>query len=118
MSEFADYYREKKGVDAGNYNEPECALWRDILYGSDKQLFWYCDPYMRACVNMDQGGAIVDLRPYAAKLEWPVGIGTKHVQDASYPFLIQEKYRAGYFHTLCRRGNSKKCEAFTTRVRK
>ena len=92
MSEFADHYRNKK-----TYTEPECALWRDILYGSDKQLFWYCDPYMRACVNMEQGGAIVDLRPYAAKLYWPVGIGTKHVQDASYPFLIQEKYRAGYF---------------------
>ncbi len=92
MAEFAGYYREKK-----TYTEPECALWRDILYGSDKQLFWYCDPYMRACVNMDQGGAIVDLRPYAAKLEWPVGIGTPHVTDASYPFLIQEKYRAGYF---------------------
>ena len=92
MAEFADYYREKK-----SYTEPECALWRDILYGSDKQLFWYCDPYMRTCVNMDQGGAIVDLRPYAAKLEWPVGIGTPHIQDASYPFLIQEKYRAGYF---------------------
>ncbi|MCD8047118.1 MAG: hypothetical protein LUD80_00745, partial [Clostridiales bacterium] len=80
-----------------HYTEPECALWRDILYGSDKQLFWYCDPNMRACVNMDQGGAIVDLRPYAAKLYWPVGIGTHHVTDASYPFLIQEKYRAGYF---------------------
>ncbi|MCR5468569.1 MAG: hypothetical protein K6F37_06380 [Lachnospiraceae bacterium] len=97
MSEFASFYREKKEVTKGNYNVPECALWRDILYGSDKQLFWYCDPYMRACFNMDQGGALVDLRPYAAKLEWPVGIGTKHVQDASYPFLIQEKYRAGYF---------------------
>lgn len=92
MAEFADFYRENKG-----YEEPECALWKDILYGSDKQLFWYVDPYMRACVNMDQGGAIVDLRPYAAKLKWEVGIGTKHVQDASYPFLIQEKYRAGYF---------------------
>lgn len=92
MSEFADYYRKKK-----TYTEPECALWRDILYGSDKQLFWYTDPYMRVGVNMDQGGAIVDLRPYAAKLKWEVGIGTKHVQDASYPFLIQEKYRAGYF---------------------
>ena len=44
---------------------------------------------------MDQGGAIVDLRPYVAKLNWPVGIGTPHVQDASYPFLITEKYRAG-----------------------
>ncbi len=96
MSEFADYYREKKGVTKGVYTEPECALWRDILYGSKKQLFWYCDPFMRACVNMDQGGAIVDLRPYAAKLEWKTGIGTKHVWDASYPFLIQEKYRAGY----------------------
>lgn len=92
MSEFADYYRQKKG-----YEEPECALWRDILYGSDKQLFWYTDPYMRVGVNMDQGGAIFDLRPYAAKLKWEVGIGTDHVQDASYPFLIQEKYRAGYF---------------------
>lgn len=92
MAEFSDYYRNKR-----SYTEPECALWRDILYGSEKQLFWYCDPFMRACVNMDQGGAIVDLRPYAAKLEWPVGIGTKHVTDASYPFVIQEKYRAGYF---------------------
>ncbi len=92
MSEFADYYRQKK-----SYTEPECALWRDILYGSKKQVFWYCDPWMRACVNMDQGGAVVDLRPYVAKLNWPVGIGTPHVQDASYPFLIQEKYRAGYF---------------------
>ncbi len=92
MSEFADYYRAKK-----HYSEPECALWRDILYGSDKQLFWYCDPYMRACINMDQGGALVDLRPYVAKLDYPMGIGTKHVQDVSYPFIIQEKYRAGYF---------------------
>ena len=92
MSEFASFYREKKA-----YTEPECALWKDILYGSGKQLFWYNDPFMRVCVNMEQGGAVVDLRPYAAKLEWPVGIGTAHVQDCSYPFLIQEKYRAGYF---------------------
>ena len=92
MSEFADHFRAKK-----TYTEPECALWKDILYGSKKQLFWYTDPYMRACINMDQGGALVDLRPYAAKLKWEVGIGTKHVQDASYPFIIQEKYRAGYF---------------------
>ena len=92
MSEFSDYYRQKK-----TYTEPECALWRDLIYGSNKQLFWYCDPYMRVCVNMDQGGAIVDLRPYAAKLEWEIGIGTPHVQECGYPFLIQEKYRAGYF---------------------
>ncbi len=92
MSEFADYYRAGRA-----YTQPECALWKDILYGSDRQLFWYCDPYMRVCINMDQGGAITDLRPYASKLDWPIGIGTGHITDASYPFLIQEKYRAGYF---------------------
>lgn len=92
MSEFADYYRQKK-----HYEEPECFLWRDILYGSNKQLFWYVDPYMRVCINMDQGGAIVDLRPYVSKLDYKIGIGTKHIQDVSYPYLIQEKYRAGYF---------------------
>ena len=92
MSEFADYYRSIK-----HYSEPECCLWRDILYGSNKQLFWYLDPYMRVCVNMDQGGAIVDLRPYVSKLDWSTGIGSKHIQDVSYPYLIQEKYRAGYF---------------------
>ena len=69
MSEFADHYKKEERHYRREtlYTEPECALWRDILYGSDKQLFWYCDPFMRACVNMDQGGAIVDLRPYVAK---------------------------------------------------
>lgn len=92
MSEFADYYRSTH-----TYKQPECAMWKDILYGSDKQYFWYADPYMRTCLDMNQGGALIDLRPYVAKLERPVGIGTKHIQDASYPFLIQANYRAGYF---------------------
>ena len=92
MAEFADYYRKKK-----TYTEPECALWRDILYGSTKQYFWYLDPDMRVGINLDQGGAIFDLRPYAAKLSIPVGLDTGNPTNASYPFLIQDKYRAGYF---------------------
>lgn len=105
MAEFADFYRANK-----TYTQPECALWKDILYGSEKQLFWYVDPYLRTCVDMNQGGALVDLRPYAAKINWPVGIGTKHVQDASYPFLIQEKYRAGYFTHYAGEGTIKSCK--------
>jgi len=40
---------------------------------------------------------MIDLRPYAAKLIRPCGVGTAHIQDASYPFLVQSLYRAGYF---------------------
>jgi hypothetical protein len=105
MTEFADWYRSNK-----TYTQPECALWKDILYGSEKQLFWFVDPYLRTCLDMNQGGAMIDLRPYVSKIEWPVGIGTKHVQDASYPFLIQSMYRAGYFTHYAGEGTIKSCK--------
>ena len=92
MAEFADFYRE--GLD---YEEPERCLWKDILYGSSKEYFWYLDPYMRTCLDFNQGGAMIDFRPYAARLPKKVGIGTESVYDASYPYLIQANYRAGYF---------------------
>ena len=69
MSEFADYYREKHP----NYKTAECALWKDILYGSNKQYFWYADPYFRTCLDFNQGGAMIDLRPYVARIPQECG---------------------------------------------
>ncbi|PWH15528.1 MAG: hypothetical protein DDG60_05695 [Anaerolineae bacterium] len=105
MSEFADVYRHNRP-----YTRPECALWKDILYGSKRQMFWYVDPFMRFCLDMNQGGAMVDLRPYAAKLVRPCGVGTKANQDASYPFLIQSLYRAGFFTHYAGEGAVKSCK--------
>ncbi len=105
LSEFADVYRQDRP-----YSRPECALWRDILYGSRRQMFWYADPAMRFCLDMNQGGAMVDLRPYAAKLIRPCGVGTKANQDASYPFLVQSLYRAGYFTHYAGEGAVKSCK--------
>lgn len=105
MEEFAHFYRENK-----TYEQPECALWKDILYGSQKQVFWYCDPYMRAGIDMNQGGALFDLRPYVSKLDWKFGIGTNRVQDVSYPFLIQMNYRAGYFTHYAGEGTIRSCK--------
>jgi hypothetical protein len=105
LSEFADLYRQDRP-----YVRPECTLWKDILYGSDRQQFWYADPWMRFCLDMNQGGAMIDLRPYAAKLVRPCGVGTKHVQDASYPFLVQSLYRAGYFTHYAGEGAIKSCK--------
>ena len=105
MSEFADIYREDRP-----YSRPECTLWKDILYGSKRQQFWYADPWMRVCLDMNQGGAMIDLRPYAAKLVRPCGVGTKYLQDASYPFLVQSLYRAGYFTHYAGEGAVKSCK--------
>ncbi len=105
MSEFADYYRSVHT----DYRRGECALWKDILYGSNKQYFWYASPYYRTCLDFNQGGAMIDLRPYAAKLPQRTGIGTENVYDASYPYLIQANYRAGYFTHYAGAGTVKSC---------
>jgi hypothetical protein len=105
LSEFADLYRRDRP-----YTRPENTLWKDILYGSNRQQFWYADPWMRFCLDMNQGGAMIDLRPYAAKLVRPCGVGTKLMQDASYPFLVQSLYRAGYFTHYAGEGAVKSCK--------
>lgn len=106
MSEFADYYRSTHK----DYKQGECALWKDILYGNDKEYFWYADPAMRACLDFNQGGAMIDLRPYIGRIPQETGIGTKNVYDASYPYLIQINYRAGYFTHYAGAGTIKSCK--------
>jgi len=105
MEEFATYYRQHK-----TYHTAEIALWEDILYGSDKQLFWYVDDTFRTCLDMNQGGAMIDLRPYVAKLNIPIGIGTGNTYDASYPYLIQANYRAGFFTHYAGEGTLRSCK--------
>ena len=106
MSEFADFYRERHP----DYRRGECALWKDILYGSDKEYFWYADPALRCCLDFNQGGAMIDLRPYIARIPQKTGIGTDSVWDASYPYLIQVNYRAGYFTHYAGAGTVKSCK--------
>lgn len=105
MAEFADFYRSRHT----DYKRGECALWKDILYGNGKQYFWYADPALRTCLDFNQGGAMIDLRPYAARVPQRTGIGTNNVYDASYPYLIQANYRAGYFTHYAGAGTVKSC---------
>ena len=83
---------------------------KDILYGSNKEYFWYVDPAMRTCLDFNQGGAMIDLRPYIARIPQETGIGTDNVYDASHPYLIQINYRAGYFTHYAGAGTIKSCK--------
>ena len=105
MAEYADHYR----ATHPDYRRGECALWKDILYGSRKEYFWYASPALRTCLDFNQGGAMIDLRPYAARIPQHTGIGTENVYDASYPYLIQINYRAGYFTHYAGAGTIKSC---------
>lgn len=52
---------------------------------------------------------MVDLRPYVARIPQRTGIGTENVYDASYPYLIQANYRAGFFTHYAGAGTVKSC---------
>ena len=113
MSEFADIYRADRP-----YTRPECTLWKDILYGSRRQQFWYADPWMRFCLDMNQGGAMIDLRPYAAKLVRPCGVGTKHHPGRllSVPGAVALPGRVLY--ALCRRRGGQELPGSATTARR
>jgi hypothetical protein len=62
-------------------------------------------------IDMKQGAAIIDLHPYAAQLERPVGVvGTPYLQNACYPYLVQSHYRAGAFTHYAGEGAIKSCK--------
>lgn len=53
---------------------------------------------------------MIDLRPYVARIPQQTGIGTQNVYDASYPYLIQINYRAGFFTHYAGAGTIKSCK--------
>lgn len=90
MGEFAAWYKEHIPC-----NSPEVSLWKDILCGSKRRMFWYADPFFRVTLDANTGGTICDLRPYAGRLERNLGPDTVHLANGSYPFIISAEHRGG-----------------------
>jgi hypothetical protein len=107
MSEFADWYERNIGLA-----KPEVNLWSDILCGSKREMYWYIDPYLRAAIDPNIGGAICDLRPYVGRVEGNLGPDTKNLWNGNYPFILSTENRGGVdgpIHTcvITCNGNSK-----------
>lgn len=88
ITEFADWYQEN--IEIGT---PEVNLWNEILCGSKRQNFWYIDPNCRVAVDMNMGGSIIDLRPYASHTDNNMGPDTRVLYNGSNPFIISSEHR-------------------------
>ncbi|MBQ8232655.1 MAG: hypothetical protein IJZ34_12125 [Lachnospiraceae bacterium] len=99
MSEFGEWYTEN--IEIGT---PEVNNWRDIICGTDRQMYWYIDPMMRVCFDGNIGGAICDLRPYAGRINKDTGPDTPNLYDMNQPYIISAEMRGGVhggsLHTL------------------
>ena len=90
MSEFGKWYEENISIDRAMVG-----LGKEMLFGSGKHYFWYCDSNMRLLIDANQGGSIGDIRPYAGQFDADCGADTKLRDMASYPYVIQSQFRTG-----------------------
>ena len=93
MTEFARWFRDVRSY------KPTVSLWDDVLCGTDRQIFWYADPWMRVAVNSTIGGSIIDLRPWAGRHARPIGADSPYGSDGSYPHMLQAMYRGKFSKT-------------------
>lgn len=94
LTEFARWFRR-----SGQGRKPHICLWRDIRFASGKQYLWYIDGNLRLTLDMNRGGSIVDLRPYAAKVEKFTGVDSPWLYDGSYPYIVQSHHRNHSLYT-------------------
>ncbi len=109
MSEYADIHNAK----ASNVTKTDANLWHDLLYGTKREIFWYASSEFRAALDINAGGAIVDLRPYAGRLVVNPGKDTDAMWDGSYPFALQYLHRLS-LHT-CLVGDSELSNAIMSK---
>lgn len=93
MSEYADIHNKLCGYDTADVN-----LWNDLLMGSKRQMFWLSRSDYRLTVDPNLGGAIVDLRPYAGRIEVVPGPSGGAMWTGSYPYALHYWHRDSY-HT-------------------
>ena len=88
MSEYADIHEKIFKIGRG-----DAVLWKDLACGSKRSIFWYVDSFWRAAIDINMGGTIVDLRPYAGRIEQDLGPNSKQLWNGSYPFALSYPQR-------------------------
>lgn len=93
MSEFADMFTKSVKIGTAQHY-----FAKELLYGNNKQYYWYCSSQWRLLFDMTQGGSIGDLRPFCGGVPRSTGADTDNLAMGSNPYLIQSQYRTGNSH--------------------
>lgn len=90
MSGFAHDFRK-----ISTPGSPSLCHWKDELTQSQREIVWLCNSHFRIALDMNAGGAIVDLRPYRGRLDRNLGPETAAKWNGSHPFVISSELRGG-----------------------
>lgn len=95
MAEFAEWHRDQVG-----FGKSSACLWRDVIAGSERQMFWHLDAKSRVTVDLNAGGTIVDLRPLAGRINRDLGPDGSALWNGTYPFIVSSELRGGHSKSI------------------
>jgi hypothetical protein len=73
--------------------------WRCIIGSPKRQMVWFANSHYRAAVDLNVGGTICDLRPYASRQDRDLGPDTPSLWNGNYPYVIAAHLRGGHWNT-------------------
>lgn len=94
MAGFSQAFR--RAVCAG---DPTVCHWKDELRQSKRQVVWTLNSHHRCAFDMNRGGALVDMRPYAGRLNGDLGPETPHLYNGNHPFIVSTEHCGGHWNT-------------------
>ncbi len=73
--------------------------WKDEIKQAKREVVWVVNSHHRAAFDMNRGGAVVDFRPYAGRLDGNLGPECPALWNGNYPFLISTEHCGGHWNT-------------------
>lgn len=94
MNAFGKAFRERVRPGAATL-----CHWKDEIKQSKREVVWVVNSHHRAAFDLNRGGALVDFRPYGARLDGNLGPECPALWNGNHPFLISTEHCGGHWNT-------------------
>lgn len=73
--------------------------WKDELMQGKREVLWTVNSHYRAAFDFNIGGTLVDLRPFAGRIEHNLGPETPARWNGNQPFAISAEHKGGHWNS-------------------
>ncbi|MCC5839363.1 MAG: hypothetical protein JJT96_04490 [Opitutales bacterium] len=94
MDGFGQSFRER--VKPG---DATLCHWKDEIKQAKREVVWVVNSHHRAAFDLNRGGALVDFRPYAGRVDGNLGPECPALWNGNHPFLISTEHCGGHWNT-------------------
>lgn len=94
MDAFGEAFRAKVSTGSATI-----CHWQDCLRQSKREVIWLANSHFRGAWDCARGGALIDFRPYAGRLNLDLGPESEKLWNGNHPFVISAEHCGGHWNT-------------------